>query len=144
MSNCRIDLQSIIICLSKLKKNSLKTQAKLLKPYNLGTRHAGYIMALSDGNGMTMKELSDALCVDPANTTRVISSLTEMGLVDNDCQKEGSRKFNVFLTEKGKQMSEQMKKDIVNCSIEIMDPLTDEEKKTFVTLLFKMADGSND
>ena len=37
-----------------------------------------------------------------------------------------------------------MKTDIVNCSIEIMDPLTDDEKKTFVTLLFKMADVSND
>ena len=144
MSNCQIDLQSIIICLSKLKKNSLKTQAKMLKPYNLGTRHAGYIMALSKGNSMTMKELSDVLCVDPANTTRVIGSLTKMGLVDNDCQKEGCRKYNVFLTEKGKQVAEQMKKDIVNCSVEIMDPLTDDEKKTFVTLLFKMAGSSNE
>ena len=144
MSNCKVDLQSIIICLSKLKKNSLKTQAKLLKPYNLGTRHAGYIMALSEGDGMTMKELSDTLCVDPANTTRVISTLTEMGYVSNDCPKEGSRKFKVFLTEEGKQVAEKMKTDIVNCSIEIMDPLTDDEKKTFVTLLFKMVDVSND
>ena len=144
MSNCRIDLQSIIICLSKLKKNSLKTQAKLLKPYNLGTRHAGYIMALSEGDGMTMKELSDSLCVDPANTTRVISALTERGYVSNDCPKEGCRKFKVFLTQEGRRVADGIKKDIVNCSVEIMDPLTDDEKKTFVTLLFKMADGSND
>ena len=144
MGNCKIDLQSLIICLSKLKKTSIKAQAKMLKPYNLSTRHAGYIMALSEGSGMTMKALSDTLCVDPANTTRVIAALTEMGYVANDCRKEGCRKFNVFLTDKGKSIAEKMKKDVVVSSVEIMDPLTDEEKKTFVYLLFKMAQDKNE
>ena len=112
MGNCKVDLQSIIICLSKIKKNSIKAQEKLLKPYNLSSRYIGYIMALSEGDGMTMKELSDTLGVDPANTTRVISTLTEMGYVDNDCRKEGSRKFNVFLTQEGKDIADKMKKNI--------------------------------
>ena len=44
-------------------------------------------MALSEWDGMTMKALSDTLCVDLANTTRVISALTEMGFVSNDSKK---------------------------------------------------------
>ena len=111
----------------------------MLKPFNLTSRHAGYIMALSNGNGMTMKALSETLCVDPANTTRVIAFLDEMGYVTNDCKKEGCRKFNVFLTEKGKQVAQEMKKSVACHSLEIMDPLSDDEKRTFVTLLFKMA-----
>ncbi len=144
MSNCKVDLQSIIICLSKIKKNSIKAQEKLLKPYNLSSRYIGYIMALSEGDGMTMKELSDALGVDPANTTRVISALSEMGYVDNDCKKEGSRKFNVFLTQKGQEIATKMKKDIVNYGLEVMDPLADEEKITFIKLLFKLAGESSE
>lgn len=144
MGNCKVDLQSIIICLSKIKKNSIKAQEKLLKPYNLSSRYIGYIMALSEGDGMTMKELSDTLGVDPANTTRVISTLTEIGYVDNDCRKEGSRKFNVFLTQEGKDIADKMKKDVVNYGLEVMDPLTNEEKITFIQLLFKLAGESSE
>ena len=144
MGNCKIDLQSIIICLSKIKKKLVKSQAKMLKPYGLSSRHAGYIMALSEGDGMTMKALSDTLSVDPANTTRVISVLTEKGYVSNDSKKNGSRKYNVFLTEMGRQAAEKMKKDIVACSVEVMSPLSDEEKKVFATLLFKMASGNDE
>ena len=139
MSNCNVDLQSVITGLSKLKKRALKKQTEMLKPLGLTSRHAGYIMALSDGRGMTMKALSETLCVDPANTTRVIAHLGEMGYVSNDCQKEGCRKFNVFLTDKGKDVANEMKKSVACHSLEIMDPLTSDEKLTFVKLLFKMA-----
>ena len=139
MSNCNVDLQSVITGLSKLKKRALKSQTKMLKPFGLTSRHAGYIMALSEGKGMTMKALSETLCVDPANTTRVVAYLDEMGYVTNDCKKEGCRKFNVFLTEKGMQVAQEMKKSVACHSMEIMSPLNSEEKITFVTLLFKMA-----
>ena len=139
MSKCKVDLQSIITGLSKLKKKALKLQTEMLKPFGLTSRHAGYIIALSDGRGMTMKALSETLCVDPANTTRVIAYLDEMGYVANDCQKDGCRKFNVFLTDKGKHVADEMKKSLECNSLEIMDPLTSEEKLTFVKLLFKMA-----
>ena len=39
----------------------------------------------------------------------------------------------------GRQTAEKMKKDIVACSLEVMAPLSCEEKKIFATLLFKMA-----
>jgi len=139
MSNCKVDLQSVITGLSKLKKKALKSQTEMLRPFGLTSRHAGYIMALSDGRGMTMKALSETLCVDPANTTRVIAYLDEMGYVSNDCQKDGCRKFNVFLTDKGKLVADEMKKSVACHSLEIMDPLTPDEKLTFVKLLFKMA-----
>jgi len=144
MSNCNVDLQSVITGLSKLKKKALKKQTEMLKPFGLTSRHAGYIMALSDGRGMTMKALSETLCVDPANTTRVIAYLDEMGYVANDCQKDGCRKFNVFLTDKGKEIAAQMKKSVECNSVEIMDPLTEDEKRTFVYLLFKMAMDNDD
>ena len=143
MTKSNIDLQTLIICLSKLKKVSLKSQAKMLKPYGLCNREVSYVMALSKGP-MTMKELSEALCVDPANTTRVIASLTESGYVANDCKREGCRKFNVFLTEKGNSLAEQIKKDVVDCGVEVMNPLTQEEQKTFIELLFKMARGADE
>lgn len=136
--------QELTVHLSKLRKMSAKSQSELLKPYDISNRHATYIIALSEDNGMTMKELSDALCVDPANTTRVIATLTEKGYVVNDCKKSGCRKFKVFLTEKGNELASQIKEGIKNNNQKIFSVLTDEEREMFWQLLLKVVKANNE
>ena len=53
--------QELTVHLSKLRKMSAKSQSELLKPYDISNRHATYIIALSEDNGMTMKELSQLM-----------------------------------------------------------------------------------
>ena len=133
------DLQTIIVNLSKIKKMTAKAQAEILKPYGISSGHAAYVMALY-GGGMTMKELSEMLCVGPANTTRVISTLMKKGYVASDCPKKGGRKFNVFLTETGRLLAEKIREQLTDDSA-LLHMLTPEEKNLFFTLLEKIAEG---
>lgn len=144
MEEALVDLQSLTVYLSKLKKMTVKMQAELLKPYDISNRHATYIVALYNGDGMTMKELSDSLCVDPANTTRVIATLTEKGYVQNDCKKKGCRKFKVFLTDKGKELADHIRENIACGKALLTSALTEEESRQFMTLLVKLAKGCAD
>lgn len=88
-----------------------KAMNKSLAQYDLTSSHAFYLIALNLQGPQTLLELSDFLDIDPGNTNRVIRLLTEMGLVDDDRESPRSKKYRVFLTEKGKELSEQVMRD---------------------------------
>lgn len=88
-----------------------KAMNKSLSQYDLTSSHAFYLIALNLQGPQTLLELSDFLDIDPGNTNRVIRLLTEMGLVDDDRESPRSKKYRVFLTEKGKELSEQVMRD---------------------------------
>ena len=136
------DFQTMAVYLSKLRKATCKFHSELLKPFGITHRYAAYIMILSDSEGMTMKQLSEELCVDPANTTRVIATLKEKGLVCDDCKKLGGRKFKVFLTDSGKNLAERLKEDFINSNDNMFAVLTAEEREQFFKLCSKIIEAS--
>jgi len=79
----------------------------LLDRHGLSKLHLGYLKMLLDGPA-TLKTLTQELCVDKANTTRAIIGLRESGLIDDDREDDSSRKYNVFLTPKGRELAEEM------------------------------------
>ncbi len=88
-----------------------KAMNKSLSQYNLTSSHAFYLIALNLQGSQTLLELSDFLDIDPGNTNRVIRLLTEMGLVEDDRDSPRSKKYRVFLTDKGKELAEQVMYD---------------------------------
>jgi DNA-binding MarR family transcriptional regulator len=88
-----------------------KAMNKSLSQYGLTSSHAFYLIALNLQGPQTLLELSDFLDIDPGNTNRVIRLLTEMGLVDDDRESPRSKRYRVFLTDKGKELSEQVMRD---------------------------------
>ena len=76
----------------------------LLDRYSLSKLHIGYLKMLLVGPA-TLKELTQELCVDKANTTRAIVGLRESGLITDDREDDVSRKYNVFLTPEGKELA---------------------------------------
>lgn len=144
--NCDVfyDFQTMMAYMSKLRKMSSRFFAELLKSFDITNRHAAYIMILSESDGMTMKQLSDNLCVDPANTTRVVAALKEKGLVDDDCKKPGGRKFNVFLTGEGRKLATQLKVSFINSHTNMLSALTEEEKRLFFELCAKIVKSNLD
>lgn len=64
------------IILNKLKKRLDNVNRDLLKEYDLNKLHLLYLMVIFESQeGMTLKELSDYLDFDKANTSRAISQL---------------------------------------------------------------------
>ncbi|MBQ9716097.1 MAG: MarR family transcriptional regulator [Clostridia bacterium] len=128
------------ICLNKMKYNMQKNMSDALKPYNLSSMHSLYIMALYHNGAMTLACLSKAVCFNRANTTRVIRDLIQKGYVFCDRQSESQRKFNVFLTDNGKKLANNLHQQMENQRKKQSSKLTKEEWDTLIFLMHKLVD----
>ena len=94
------------IMINKLKKRLDGANLDILKEYGLSKLHLLYLMVLFENKeGLTLKELSDFLGFDKANTSRAISQLISMKYVHKKSQGELELKYKVALTEKGLDMA---------------------------------------
>lgn len=84
-----------------------KSMNDTVEPYGLSSAHALYLMALDLIDGQTQAELSQFLDMDAANTNRVVKVLSENGLVHDDRKTPTSKKYHIFLTEKGKRIADE-------------------------------------
>ncbi len=57
---------------------------------------------ISESNGVSQVEISESTYKDPAAITRIIDFLVKENLVERRMNAEDRRKFNVYLTPKGK------------------------------------------
>jgi len=99
------ELENVMRAISKVMLVDVHKRVQpLLDRYSLSKLHIGYLKILLDGPA-TLKALTQELCVDKANTTRAIVGMREAGLIDDDREDDSSRKYNVFLTSKGKELA---------------------------------------
>ena len=82
-----------------------KEMTSVVAPYGITSAHSFYLIALKLIDGQTPKELSTFLDMDAANTNRVVNALTEKGYVTNDRATPTSKKFHIYLTERGKTLA---------------------------------------
>ena len=132
------DLDFFPMSIGKLNKQMQKRFCKELKPCDLSNAHAMYLMVLYENDGLTLKELTESVNMDKANTTRVITDLNAKGYIYTDRIKEGSRKYKVFLTEEGKKAAEIVRSAITKMLDNIFSILTDDEKAQYITILKKI------
>lgn len=95
--------------MSALMRNNMN---KVVEPYGLTSAHSIYLIALKLQDGQTMVNLSRFLDLDPANTNRVIKVLREKGFITDNRKTERSKKYNIFLTEDGKDVASLLMKRI--------------------------------
>ncbi|MDR1954811.1 MAG: MarR family winged helix-turn-helix transcriptional regulator [Candidatus Methanoplasma sp.] len=81
-----------------------KEMTKELEPLGLTSAHGIYIMGLTLRDGQTMVGLSQFLDMDVSNTNHVIKVLRSKELVYDDRTSESSKKFKIYLTDKGKEL----------------------------------------
>ena len=106
----------------------------ILDRYGLSKVHIAYLVALDAGQ-TTLRCLSDDLGMDKANTTRAMNGLREAGLAEDDRQSENSRKYNVFLTEGGKDLAKELKAELEGAYGQYMEGISDEEIRLTLDIL---------
>ncbi len=99
------------VAIKVLERNGQRHDDELRELFGISSIHIRYILILDTGK-WTLKELSECLFFNKANTTRIISSLRSMGYVTDDRISANSRKYNVFLTPRGRNVLEYLKKEI--------------------------------
>jgi DNA-binding MarR family transcriptional regulator len=126
------DLDFFPKSIGRLNKQMQKIFGSELKSCDLSSAHAMYMMVLSENDGITLKELTESVGMDKANTTRVVRALKLKGYIYTDPATEGTRKYKVYLTEEGKKAAEIVRASITKMLDNIFSILTDSERAQYM------------
>lgn len=88
-----------------------------LKIYDITSEQAGIIRRLGEEEGISQKNLSKRMEKDQTNVTRILDQLERKGLVRREANLEDRRSVLTYLTDKGKEINE----NIIPTELEIMD-----------------------
>ena len=106
----------------------------------VGTRQGqGKILSiLRRENGIGQKELAERLQIRPASLSELLDKMQKSGWIQRQVNERARRKINVFLTDSGQIVSEQMmeaRRDMANGVFGVLNP---EEQTQLEILLSKL------
>ena|GEM_PF-3438013 len=105
-----MNFDQILIFTRKIREEMMKKCNYLIKHLNISCKHTSVLITLLDyESGCSMSVLSENLDVDNALMTRNIQELEYIGYVYRDRNDLKSRKYNICLTEKGKEIALEVK-----------------------------------
>lgn len=126
-----------------ISRDITQRSAEILKKYGLKACYLPYLVTLFQKGSATMKELTEQTGTDKSNTTRMISELREKGIVADDRRSRNSKKYNVFLTEKGKELALESKHEFESSIDSLFSDLSPEELNTLIEIMKKTKDSIN-
>lgn len=106
----------------------------------IGVRHGrGKVLSvLREQNGIGQKDLAEILQIRPASASELLGKMEKMGWITRKTNEYDKRKTNVFLTEKGEEVSQQMIDTRRGIAEEIFGALDTAEREQFGLLLDKL------
>ena len=123
-----------------VSKYITQKSAETLKQYNLKACYLPYLVTLFQKGNATMKELTEQTGTDKSNTTRMISELRERGIVADDRKNKNSKKYNVHLTEQGRELVIKSKNEFESSIDVLFSDLSAEELSTLIKIMKKTQD----
>lgn len=96
------------------------------------------LVELSRKEGINQKTLAEILVLDQASVTRSIRKLISMGCINRCDDPEDGRAHRLFLTGKGRDLLEEVRKKLDNWDSIAIRNFTEAEKKLFEEMLNKM------
>ncbi len=122
----------------RFDKSLRRAQAELLSPHGLTSRHAPYLLRLAERRaGLTLTELSRAVCCDKANTTRVVQRLQSLGFAVRDCEVRGS---SVRLTPAGYVLAERLRARVRVYRERMLSALSESEQTALLGIMKKLSE----
>lgn len=126
---------------SKIFRNTQIFLDRILKKYSLSSGSIPYIFILEKNEGITQINLSREVGNDKAMSARTITKLIESGFVYKKQDEKDSRAYNLYVTEKAKELIPIIRAEIRGLVDLITEDLTEEEKiitsKSLVKILEK-------
>lgn len=98
------------------------------------------LFSLHCNGGQSQKELADNLGIKPATITVMVKRMEKSELITREQDEEDQRISRVYLTEKGKQVCEELKGVMSILNAECFSNFTDEEKILLRRLLLQVKD----
>ena len=124
-------------CLALLHRQLMKQLERELGPLKLGSGRYLYLLALYIQDGRRQQEFADGLALDKAAVTRSLARLEQDGYIRRAADELDRRASRVYLTDKGRALSDILLRAVETSTDAITAPLTSQERETFRVLLEK-------
>jgi len=128
--------------ISVLYRHAQAYIANQLKPYGLGSGQYTYLLVLYKHDGMSQEELSSCLMIDKGTTARAIEKLEKAGYVTRQTNPNDRRAYNVFLTDKAREIKPVLMDTIHSWNAIMVMDLVEEEKDKIGDILHKMVNST--
>jgi DNA-binding MarR family transcriptional regulator len=136
------DIRIIMGLLDEIGDKLMKiSQEALLNIYeNLTIAEANAIYVIGPDEPKTMKQIAEALGVAVSTPTRTIDRLVEKGFVNRTVGTKDRRQLLIELTPKGKELLEEMDKEGMEMTKNMLKNLSGEEIEAFKSILLKVSE----
>lgn len=120
--DCNIGrLLSIIYRKGAIYKNNM------FKKINITAAEAPFLLILNENDGVSQECLSEHLSIDKASTARVVQSLISKDMVEKKKDENDKRVNRIYLTEKGKDLIDDIVKVMLSWNDILTEGLSSEE-----------------
>ncbi|MEW8956737.1 MarR family winged helix-turn-helix transcriptional regulator [Clostridium sp.] len=113
---------------------------KLFEKVGLYPGQPQLLFSLLRKDGQRQKELAEKLKVKPATITVMINRMEKNGIIYRESDDEDQRVSRVYLTEKGREISKEVKELIESINNECFSNFTEEEQVILRRLLLQLRD----
>lgn len=133
----KVNLDAMPTLFAALHKRMMDNHQRILSQYGLTKIHSPYLMILNDHKeGLTQREMIDALFLDKAHASRALRDLISMMMIKRDDETMYKNKY--YLLEKGQEVVDSLKKDTMLLRMKILESMTEEEISMFRNLTEKI------
>lgn len=134
------DKKKLVINLMLTTNEANATVAEAVKGFDISIQQFNVLRILrgQKGKPANLNTVQDRMVNKMSNTTRLVDKLLEKDLVDRNTCEENRRKIEIFITEKGLQLLQDLDPVIERAEEEIIKNLTREEMQILNDLLEKM------
>lgn len=123
---------------NKIYRNTQSYLDRALKKYDLSSGSFRYLFILEKNEGICQNRISEQIGNDKAMSARIIAKLIKLGYVVRKEDKNDSRAYKLYLTEKAKQVIPKIREEIALLIDMLTQDLTEEEKQSTLTSLSKI------
>ena len=124
--------------LAKAYQRACAIFKEFFDPYSLTPQQFGVLAFLWQQDGLSQAELSLKSQIDRTTVGGIVDRLEKEGLVVRRTHPEDRRAYQVFLTDRGKGLEEELSALAMSALEKVNAPLSTEEQETFARLLEKL------
>ncbi len=115
---------------------------EVLAKYGLGSGTYPFLLTLAIKEGINQNQISRELNIDKAMSARAIKRLIQMGYIKKEGDKDDTRAFKLFLTDKARAVIPEVKEELRKWNERITKDLSEAEKNEVLNLLGKILENA--
>lgn len=109
-----------------------------LSPFEINARQYGVLLFIEGNPYSSQKDISENLQIDRTTMVSHIDHLEGLGYVERTRNPNDRRSYSLLITDKGKDVLDSRWEFLIHTELEVLAPLSDEEKQLLKELLIKV------